>query len=346
MPLFSIIVPIYNTPAEYLRTCIKSCISQKCDDVEIILVDDGSEKYCGEICNEFAAGNPTIRYLHQDNKGVSVARNSGLRNAMGEYIVFLDSDDWIPDGFLANISSKIAEQGRPDVLLYGYGSEYRNRSLYRLLSYKKSLKLEKDNLIFALIGEYNGFLPYDVSNIWAKLIKRSVIEKNDITFPTGIIKGEDAIFMLHLYYYSERISFVPAMGYYYRKNDRSVTHRFNPLIVEIDENQYSIIESFLSENGYDTSTIMDNLRVRALLGDYLNLYFCHKDNPKGRKQLKKEYIELIRSKKYKEAILNTSINSGTMGWKIKALRSENISLIWMVKKIDKMLRGTLIKEYD
>lgn len=346
MPLFSVIVPIYNTPAEYLRTCIKSSISQNCDDVEIILVDDGSEDYCGEICGEYAKNNPTIKYIRQERKGVSVARNVGLMHATGDYIVFLDSDDWIPDGFLADISSKLAEQGRPDILMYGYGSEYRNRKLNRILTYEKSLTLRKDNLIYASIGEYSGFLPYDVGNIWAKLIKRSVVEKNDITFPTGVIKGEDTIFMLYVYYYSESISFVPTIGYYYRKNDSSVTHRFNPMIVDIDENKFLNLENLLIKAGYDTSKIMDNLRVRALLDDYLNLYFCHKDNPKDRHLLKNEYIELIRSDRYKTAIRNTSINRGLKGWKIKALRSESISLILAAKKIEQVIRGKLIKEYD
>lgn len=346
MPLFSVIVPIYNTPAEYLRACINSSVCQNLDDIEVILVDDGSEKYCREICEEYAKSNPTIKYLRQEKKGVSVARNVGLMNSTGEYVVFLDSDDRIPAGFLAEISNKITEHGRPDILMYGYGSEYRNRNLNRRLSYKKSLKLERDNLIYALVGEYNGFLPYDVSNIWAKLIKRSMIENYGISFPDGIIKGEDAIFMMYVYYYSEKISYEPAIGYYYRKNDRSVTHRFNPRIMEIDENQYSTFESFLTLKGYDTSEIINNLRVKALLDDYLNLYFCHKDNPKDRRQLKKEYIELIRSEKNEEAIRNTSINGGMMGLKVKALRSENISLIWMLKKIDQMLRRALTKEYD
>ena len=344
MPLFSVIVPIYNTPAEYLRTCIKSSISQNYDDVEIILVDDGSEKYCCEICKEYAKRNPTIKYIRQENKGVSAARNAGLIHATGEYIVFLDSDDRIPEGFLADISSKIAEHESPDLLMYGYGSEYRNRNLNRMLSYEKSLKLEKDNLIYAVTGEYNGFYPYDVCNIWAKLIKRSVIEKNGITFPTELVKGEDALFMLYVYYYSESISYEPAIGYYYRKNNRSFTHRFNPLIMEINEKRYSRFERFLLENGYESSKIMNNLRVKALLNDYLNLYFCHKDNPKDRKVLKNEYIELIRTEKYKKAISNTSIKGGMMGLKVKALRSGNISLIWGVKKIDQMMRGKLRQE--
>ena len=134
-------------------------------------MDDGSEAYCGEICLEYAKRFPHINYIRQDNKGASVARNVGLMNATGEYNVFLDSDDVIPDGFLQTIKNKISEYGNPDILMYGYGSKYSNRTINRFLPVKRYPILERNNLIYATLGEYNGFLPYDVVNIWAKLNK-------------------------------------------------------------------------------------------------------------------------------------------------------------------------------
>ena len=92
-------------------------------------------------------------------------------NATGEYNVFLDSDDVIPDGFLQTIKNKISEYGNPDILMYGYGSKYSNRTINRFLPVKRYPILERNNLIYATLGEYNGFLPYDVVNIWAKLNK-------------------------------------------------------------------------------------------------------------------------------------------------------------------------------
>ena len=346
MPLFSIIVPIHNTPAEYLRECIESSINQKTDDIEIILVDDGSEAYCGEICLEYDDRNPQIKYIRQDNKGASVARNVGLMNATGEYIVFLDSDDIIPDGFLRNIKNRIIECGNPDILMYGYGSKYRSRTLDRVLSGKMDLELKKNNLIFAILGEYSGFLPYDVGTIWAKLIKRSVIDEHSIRFPVGVIRGQDTVFMLYVYYYCESVSFVPTIGYYYRKNNQSISHRYNSQIVSMDENLFSKYEAFLKDRGFDSCTVMSNIRVKALLGEYLNLYFCHRDNPKDRLTLKKEYIDLVKSPQYVEAVMNTPARGVLMRIKLNALRRCKASLIFAIKTVEQRIRRVIIIEYD
>ena len=346
MPFFSIIVPIHNTPAEYLRVCIESSVNQKTDDIEIILVDDGSEAYCGEICLEYAKRFPHINYIRQDNKGASVARNVGLMNATGEYIVFLDSDDVIPDGFLQTIKNKISEYGNPDILMYGYGSKYSNRTINRLLPVKRYPILERNNLIYATLGEYNGFLPYDVVNIWAKLIKRSVIEEHNIRFPIGVIRGQDAVFMLYVYNYCKTVSFIPMIGYYYRKNDRSISHRFNPQIVDMDENKFSKYEAFLNDMGFDADTVMSNIRVKALLGEYLNLYFCHRDNPKDRLTLKNEYIDLIKSPKYYEAIMNTSIDGILTRIKLNSLRKCKVSLVLALKTAEMKIRRVLLREYN
>lgn len=346
MPFFSIIVPIHNTPEEYLRECIESSINQKTDDIEIILIDDGSDDYCGEICLEYAKRIPQINYIRQDNKGASVARNAGLMIATGEYIVFLDSDDVIPDGFLQTIRNKISEYGNPDILMYGYGSKYSNRVLNRLLPNEVRSKLERNNLIYATLGEYNGFLPYDVVNIWAKLIKRSVIEEHNIRFPIGVIRGQDAVFMLYVYNYCKTVSFIPMIGYFYRKNDRSISHRFNPQIVDMDENKFSKYEAFLNDMGFDADTVMSNIRVKALLGEYLNLYFCHRDNPKDRLTLKNEYIDLIKSPKYYEAIMNTSIDGILTRIKLNSLRKCKVSLVLALKTAEMKIRRVLIREYN
>lgn len=346
MPLFSIIVPIHNTPAEYLRECIESSINQKTDDIEIILVDDGSDAYCGEICLEYDARNPQIKYIRQENKGASVARNVGLMNATGEYIVFLDSDDIIPDGFLRNIKNRIIECGTPDILMYGYGSKYRSRTLDRLLPSKKKLDLNKNNLILATLGEYSEFLPYDAGNIWAKVIKRSVIEEHNIRFPEGVIRGQDTVFMLYVYYYCDHVSFVPIIGYYYRKNDRSISHRFNPQIVDMDENKFSKYETFLNEMGFDACTVMSSIRVKALLGEYLNLYFCHRDNPKDRLTLEREYINLVKTPQYAEALMNIRAKGKLMRFKLDALKKNKISLLFAIKTVEQRIRRLIIREYN
>ena len=107
MMKISIIVPIYNVE-NYIRQCVESVIAQTHQDLELILVDDGSPDNCGRICDTYAEGDSRIKVIHKENGGLSDARNVGVANATGEYILFLDGDDyWIAPCFLENLSLRI-----------------------------------------------------------------------------------------------------------------------------------------------------------------------------------------------------------------------------------------------
>ena len=345
MCVFSVIVPIYNTPAEYLNECIKSCINQGVDDMEILLIDNGSEEYCKDICLRYEDMDSRVCYIRQDNQGVSVARNVGLENAKGDYIVFVDADDWIPDNFLSLIKPKLDEYGRPDILMYGYGSVYSNKGLTRLLPENKVKLLTNDQAIGAILDENKIFVPYDVGTLWAKVIKRSLIEENRIRFPVGVIRGQDAVFMLYLYHYCNTVSFLREVGYCYRKNDGSVSHRLNPDIIRIDEMKYAKYDDFLEVTHREKGSIIHNIRVKALLGEYLNLYFCHRDNKKPYRILRKEYLELIETDKYRAAIWDNDISGTIIRMKIHALKKKHVAWIWMMKKLETALKRMLIREY-
>lgn len=105
MHTFSIIVPVYKVE-KYLERCVESIINQTFEDFELILIDDGSPDRCGAICDEYAAEDERIKVIHQKNQGVSVARNAGLDVATGDYICFVDSDDWIELDCLKTVYDK------------------------------------------------------------------------------------------------------------------------------------------------------------------------------------------------------------------------------------------------
>ena len=102
MPIMSVIVPVYNTE-QYLHRCIDSILTQTYTDFELLLIDDGSKDKSGDICDEYALKDSRIRVFHKENGGVSSARNLGLDNAAGEWITFVDSDDWIIESYLMNL---------------------------------------------------------------------------------------------------------------------------------------------------------------------------------------------------------------------------------------------------
>lgn len=93
-PKVSILIPVYRVPEKYLRNCIKNCIGQTLKDIEVIIVDDGSPDNCGKICDEYVACDNRIKVIHKSNGGLSAARNTAFENATGDFITFLDGDDY------------------------------------------------------------------------------------------------------------------------------------------------------------------------------------------------------------------------------------------------------------
>lgn len=120
MPLFSIIVPVYNTEM-YLPACINSVLSQQYSDFELLIIDDGSSASCANLCDTYPSHDTRVRTIHQENGGLSIARNTGLSYATGDYILFLDSDDiWLDETFLARLAERVVSATPPDVVLYNY----------------------------------------------------------------------------------------------------------------------------------------------------------------------------------------------------------------------------------
>ena len=120
---FSIVIPVYKTK-EYLDHCVESVIAQTFRDFEIILVDDGSPDCCGAMCDAWAAKDSRIVVVHQENGGLSAARNAGIRRATGEYIMFLDSDDWWADPYVLENIAQHLNHTDADILSFNYRKSY------------------------------------------------------------------------------------------------------------------------------------------------------------------------------------------------------------------------------
>lgn len=206
---FSIIIPVYNV-ANYLDKAIESVLSQNisADMYEIILVDDGSTDASGDKCNQWENRFPTlIKVIHKKNAGLGFARNSGLEVASGEYIIFLDSDDyWIDDDALRKFEIKIKEEN-PDVVVF------KNCIYDELTGTFKEPKKDRESEIAledAIKLEYFDF------SAWNKAVKRSLLVDNNIAFKKGI--SEDMLWSYKILLYSKKISFCLEKSVYaYRK---------------------------------------------------------------------------------------------------------------------------------
>ncbi len=221
----SIIVPIYKVE-KYIDKCIKSLQSQTLKDIEIILVDDGSPDNCPSICDKYAQSDPRIKVIHKKNEGLGFARNSGLEIATGEYIGFVDSDDFVSDKMYEQLYTK-AKSGDYDCVYSGeieYYSENITREIKRVpldsIFEGKSLiefKLDMISSDFVECKEqkYGAF-------VWCAIYRRSLIVDNCINFfSEREFVSEDFIFQMDFLEHSKKVLYVSDCFYYYRQNNNS-----------------------------------------------------------------------------------------------------------------------------
>ncbi|MBQ3384037.1 MAG: glycosyltransferase [Erysipelotrichaceae bacterium] len=179
MAEFSVIVPVYKVE-KYLRRCVDSILSQKDADFEVILVDDGSPDNCGVICDEYAAKDDRVNVIHQENKGLSGARNSGINSSKGEYLVFVDSDDyWNSEMGLYELSKVIKENDDLDIVCFGVNIITEDGKLIK--TRKPTIKTNDFNNKYETLETMIYGNEY-ISTSYVKAIKRKLIIDNSIYF--------------------------------------------------------------------------------------------------------------------------------------------------------------------
>ena len=221
-PLFSIIVPVYNVE-KYIHQCVDSVLGQTFVDFELILVNDGSPYNCPQICDEYAAKDERVYVIHKENGGVTSARKAGLNIAKGDYVIYVDSDDWLSGNYL-NIANEILNKHNPDIICFGHYSgtnmEYiENKMPYRTGMYFKD-DIEREIFPILLENEYAlGFSPA----LWAKIFRRDLIENPLNALDNSIRIGEDGAIVKPVIYLANSIYIDNHSVYYYRLNPNSAT---------------------------------------------------------------------------------------------------------------------------
>lgn len=209
--LVSVIVPVYNT-APWLRKCLDSIINQTYRNLEIICVNDGSTDNSAEILAEYAAKDARIRVIHQENAGVSVARNKGLDIAAGEYVTFVDSDDWLePETYERIVAAFV---GDVDIVAMGAVIDGDVKDKEGLEEYFNRLPRGRSEVNPFVFAELNISLP-------TKVYRREVIEQNSISFPAGIAYGEDTAFVCCVLAHSRALYNVGNRFYHYVQHEGS-----------------------------------------------------------------------------------------------------------------------------
>lgn len=215
--LVSFIVPVYNVEA-YLKRCVESILGQTYENLQIILVNDGSQDNSGEICDDYAKKHPRIEVIHQANGGLSAARNTGIEHAKGEWIAFVDSDDYISKHFTEQMLTACITHGA-DISVCDYITDY-NGSLSED-DFKKAKKFELITGREATLRHFNKSAQLLIMS-WGKLTRASLWK--ELRFPAGKI-NEDVFVSHHLMYNANNIIITNALFYAYYQSSDSIMRR-------------------------------------------------------------------------------------------------------------------------
>lgn len=267
-PKVSVIIPAYNTE-DYLRECLESAVNQTLRDIEIICVDDGSTDASLAIMKEYQARDPRIIIISQPNKGVSAARNAAMRCAEGRYVCFIDSDDYLDTETLEK-TVPLAEENNLDVLVFQFTRLFMSEDLKNLFKNRKMRTMRSavcTGLEFMKEEKKGG--TYNVA-VAGKLMRRSLLTDNDISFKEGIIH-EDNLFCFLMFMAAERVLAIPEVFYH---------RRVRPASIMTSPKSHKNVEGYF---GCATGILS-----YALSGDH---------TPEEDQEIKKAYGAMIRSAK-------------------------------------------------
>lgn len=274
-PLISVIVPVYNVE-KYIKKCLDSIIAQTYTNLEIILIDDGSKDDSGKICDEYAKKDNRIVIIHKRNCGVSASRNSGLKMSRGQYISFIDADDWIELNYYEKMMQICINQ-KTDIVQCSYNRVSENKK--EEIKLKKGIYDSKEYLIMSLSPQTAiGFCHMKVYN---KHILR------DILFDEDLMVGEDALFNERIAKNTIKISIIEDTLYNYRINQQSVTKKY-------DESYSKKYEYSMEKNKKYILSNYSDKEVSQALYNYIAFhtllistnYCCNKVNKNKIKSLK------------------------------------------------------------
>ena len=257
----SVIVPIYNAD-QWLDECIKSVLNQTYSNIELLLINDGSIDLSIDICKKYEKLDSRVKIINKLNTGVSDTRNVGIENAKGNYIVFLDSDDFLMNTIIQDALNKQKSTGNELVI-------WNHNLIKGKLNQKEPLfygdKISKEELMKSVISDFK--CNYNLGNyfraVHGKLFLTSIINEYNIRFNKDSYIGEDAVFMLKYLIYVDQLSYLNTYGYNYRLLNTSAVRKFKKDLYEQSCIQLDDMKTFLKSNNLLNTSIESSFTVLA-----------------------------------------------------------------------------------
>ena len=348
MMKISVIIPIYKVEP-YLRQCLDSVMNQTYKNLEIILIDDGSPDNCGKICDEYAQRDKRIIVIHKENGGLSAARNDGLRLATGEWISFVDPDDWCELDLYEKSIAKAIETSADMVIFSPYQNSRRKEE--RIHAFSTDFIAEDPKVIAQLqlsaLSVY--YTPFSEDHRWGqgfpwdRLYKSSVIKNNNLAFSEAVRANEDVIFNILVFQHVKKVAFFDSALYHWRMNPASIGHKYTPDRVEVDREIYQVMVDIgktygLSEE-YFQAVYLRTINNILAVGE--RCFFNPAHNENFRNSLK-ALANVLACSPYSTALEQVDRNKLSRGGKLltSCCKPCRALLIWaMTKRRQIMKRG-------
>lgn len=320
--LVSIVVPVYNS-SKYLARCLDSILMQTFRDYEVIVVDDGSTDSSASICDAYAEKYKMIKVIHQNNAGVSAARNKGIDESRGKYLMFVDSDDYIDTNMLDVAVSKIEEYDA-DIFMSGNIEEYVSNGIITN-SVKRTVTSSCLYSLRKFLENFGQAYPVVcLSNSWCKLYKMENIKKNEIQFDESMSIDEDTNFIFSYMNYVQKIYFSKEILYhYYRDNRETLSVKFHADRYEIIEYVYGKMMNLMYRENCSAESFsrFENMYFLYMVGCIIK-YYINSD-----KCSKKDRIGQIKK------VINNQVIHSTKMRNIRGLKGKLIFLVMKIKMI-------------
>jgi len=329
-PAISIIVPVYNVE-NYIHKSIESIVSQTLSNIEIILIDDGSTDKSGEIAEYYAKKDSRVKVIHQKNQGVSISRNVGLELAMGEYIGFIDPDDWIDDDMFEKLYCE-AIQNNCDVIMCCFSREYikNNKSVEVFHLFQSNTVLLKDDIKKEICSQLlkHGFF----TSVCDKIYSRSFLEEYKIRMHDDIELREDYLFNIDIFNFAERAKYLPIPFYHYRSTANSAMSKYYKNLFQFDLKIYNKKNEYAKKwfpNDHQYLNIVSHDFIIDVYNNVINVY--NKNNLENIKNKYKHICKIINHLDTRQALLQCEkfVNSKYMTdyIKIKLIKNKWIFIL-------------------
>lgn len=338
MDKISVILPVYKVE-QYIHQCMDTVINQTYKNLEIILVDDGSPDNCRQICDDYQKKDPRVRVIHKENGGAPAARNDALAICTGDWIAYVDPDDWTELNEFEEVM-KIIERDDPDIVIF---NTYLNSGSSQkvMQAFPEDFVTEDKQVIYgmqlsALNKNYTPYLQeWSQGFPWDKVFRASMLREHNVLWPTNLKANDDVVYDLHAFQHAKKISYLNKTLYHYRVNPESIGHKFMPDRVKVDEDIYA--EMLRIKKLYNLDEQFDMALYARIVS---NMWLCakrcffHPSNSKPHAVVMKELRETLKREPFYSAFDKVDRSKLDGGAKLISLfRHNNAGWIYLLYRL-------------